>query len=65
MDSHQAPLPAAAAQTHSRAIHAALQPSALASDPLIAVERAPDHYRYSPPWGGTIPVYLRTLTLLC
>jgi hypothetical protein len=65
LGSHQAPLLAASFQTHFRAIHTALQPFSLASDPLIAVERALDHYRYLPPWGGTIPVYLRTLTLLC
>lgn len=65
LGSNQAPLTAASVQTHSRAIAAALQYPSFASDPFIVVERAFDHYRYFPPWGGTIPVYLWTLTLLC
>jgi hypothetical protein len=65
LGSPRASLPAAAVQIHSRAIDTALPLPPLASDPIITAEREFDHCRYLPPWGGTIPISLRTMTLLC
>jgi hypothetical protein len=65
LGSPQASLPAGAVQVHSRAIDTARLLPPLASDPIITAERAFDSCRYLPPWGGNIPVSLRTMTLLC
>lgn len=63
--SHPAPVAAASVQNPLRPIDIALQTTLFESDSLIYAETAFERCRHLPPLGDNIPIYLRTLSLLC